>query len=86
MKRPVKYALIDQLLASSGSAHATEYSCGCIQHPLMGLLRRCPAQPCHGIGKGKRKGKPVRSPDGSKVIHDMAEPVRYFSVNSHVVG
>jgi hypothetical protein len=57
-----------------GSAHATEFDCGCITHPVAGNVRKCGAMPSRSLS-----GKPSKL-EGDVSRHTNAEPVRYYPV------
>jgi hypothetical protein len=57
-----------------GSAHATEFECGCIMHPVVGYIRRCAA-----LGARTLSGRTAKL-EGDVGKHTAGEASRYYPV------
>lgn len=59
-------------------AFCTEYACGCINHPLAGVIRKC-----QGLSSRSLSGRMLPKPDGAEAKHNNGEKiVREYAVAS----
>lgn len=58
------------------TTRATEFTCGCIMHPLVGYVRRCAA-----LGSRSLSGRVVKR-EGDVGRHSKAEVIRTYPVAS----
>lgn len=62
-------------------AHASEYPCGCIIHPVAGVIRFCP-----GTISKSLSGRPVKRDDGNEAKHNEAMKAREDKIKRYPVA